>query len=61
MNNIINNKFIIGFVSLFLTLYATLIAHKLPNNVIQFFDKLFFILFKLLNLLIGRSLFSREL
>ena len=47
MNNILNNNFVIGFVSLFLTLYATLIAPKLPNNVIQFFDtiigKLFFL------------------
>ena len=38
MTNILHNKYLSGFVSLLLALYAVYVAPELPNEVLQFFD-----------------------
>ena len=47
MTSLLNNKYLSGFVSLLLALYAVYVAPALPNNVLRFFDtpigRLFFI------------------
>ena len=47
MVNLLSNKYISGFVSVLIALYAVFIAPALPNRVLQFFDtpigRLFFI------------------
>jgi hypothetical protein len=47
MTNLLSNKYVSGFVSVLIALYAVFIAPALPNKVLQFFDtpigRLFFI------------------